>query len=45
MHIALRAPKEKNFTVDGVNVVPDVHAVLEKVGNDDIVSPADAVCN
>jgi hypothetical protein len=31
MHIALRAPKEKHFNVDGVNVVPDVHAVLEKV--------------
>ncbi len=31
MHIALRSPKDKNFFVDGTNVTPDVHAVLEKV--------------
>lgn len=31
MHIALRAPQNKQFFVDGVDVVPDVHAVLDKV--------------
>ena len=33
MHIALRAPITKQLIVDGANVVPDVHAVLEKVPN------------
>lgn len=31
LHIALRAPKEASITVDGENVVPHVHAVLEKM--------------
>ena len=31
MHVALRAPKEKQLFVDGEDVVPGVHAVLEKV--------------
>ena len=29
LHTALRAPKDKTITVDGHNVVPDVHAVLD----------------
>src|SRR5215218_2415663 len=28
LHVALRAPKGERFTVDGDNVVPEVHAVL-----------------
>jgi glucose-6-phosphate isomerase len=31
LHAALRAPKDKVFNVGGVNVVPDVHVVLEHV--------------
>ena len=31
MHIALRAPKSKEIFVDGENVVPAVHAVLDKI--------------
>ena len=31
MHIALRSPKDKKFIVDGEDVVPFVHAVLDKV--------------
>lgn len=31
MHVALRAPKEKTLFVDGVNVVPEVHSVLQKI--------------
>src|SRR5438046_2131876 len=31
LHVALRAPKEASITVDGQNVVPEVHAVLEKM--------------
>jgi len=31
LHVALRAPKETSFTVDGKNVVPEVHAVLDKM--------------
>src|SRR5437667_1088740 len=31
LHVALRAPKGTSFTVDGRNVVPEVHAVLEKM--------------
>lgn len=30
-HAALRAPKGAVFTVDGENVVPDVHAVLDRI--------------
>ena len=31
LHIALRAPKSETIHVDGKNVVPDVHAVLDKM--------------
>jgi len=31
LHIALRAPKGTSIVVDGKNVVPQVHAVLEKM--------------
>jgi len=30
-HVALRAPRSANFLVDGRNVVPDVHAVLDRM--------------
>ena len=31
LHVALRAPKDAAILVDGKNVVPDVHAVLDKM--------------
>jgi glucose-6-phosphate isomerase len=31
LHVALRAPKESSIVVDGENVVPNVHAVLDKM--------------
>jgi glucose-6-phosphate isomerase len=31
LHVALRAPREASIVVDGVNVVPEVHAVLDKM--------------
>jgi glucose-6-phosphate isomerase len=31
LHIALRAPKSEHILVDGVDVVPEVHAVLERM--------------
>jgi glucose-6-phosphate isomerase len=31
LHVALRAPKGAGFLVDGKNVVPEVHAVLDKM--------------
>lgn len=31
MHVALRCPKGKSLYVDGEDVVPAVHNVLEKV--------------
>ena len=31
LHVALRAPASKSIVVDGVDVVPDVHAVLDKM--------------
>lgn len=31
LHVALRAPKGSSIVVDGKNVVPDVHTVLEKM--------------
>jgi glucose-6-phosphate isomerase len=31
LHVALRAPKGATILVDGVNVVPEVHAVLDKM--------------
>jgi glucose-6-phosphate isomerase len=33
LHVALRAPRESSILVDGVNVVPQVHAVLDKMGD------------
>jgi glucose-6-phosphate isomerase len=32
LHVALRAPKGSEITVDGKNVVPDVHEVLDRMG-------------
>lgn len=31
LHVALRAPRNATIMVDGVNVVPEVHAVLDKM--------------
>src|SRR5258706_3489200 len=31
LHVALRAPRGTSIVVDGRNVVPDVHAVLDKM--------------
>ncbi len=31
LHVALRAPKGASILVDGKNVIPDVHAVLDKM--------------
>jgi glucose-6-phosphate isomerase len=31
LHVALRAPRDAKIFVDGKNVVPDVHAVLDKL--------------
>jgi len=31
LHVALRAPKDAQIMSDGVNVVPEVHAVLDKM--------------
>src|SRR6187200_2200999 len=33
LHVALRAPRGASILVDGKNVVPEVHAVLEKMGD------------
>jgi glucose-6-phosphate isomerase len=33
LHVALRAPKGASILVDGRNVVPEVHAVLEKMSD------------
>jgi glucose-6-phosphate isomerase len=33
LHVALRAPKEQSIVLDGEDVVPKVHAVLEKMAN------------
>ncbi len=33
LHIALRAPKDQSIVVDGKNVVPEVHAVLDKMSD------------
>ena len=32
LHVALRAPREASIVVDGRDVVPDVHAVLDRMG-------------
>ncbi len=33
LHVALRAPKNASIMVDGKNVVPEVHAVLDKMSD------------
>jgi glucose-6-phosphate isomerase len=33
LHVALRAPQDQSIIVDGVNVVPEVHAVLDKMAD------------
>jgi glucose-6-phosphate isomerase len=33
LHVALRAPRGASIVVDGVNVVPEVHAVLDKMSD------------
>jgi glucose-6-phosphate isomerase len=33
LHVALRAPRDATIVVDGHNVVPDVHAVLDRMGD------------
>ena len=33
LHVALRAPRDASILVDGRNVVPDVHAVLDKMAS------------
>src|SRR5437764_15153983 len=31
LHVALRAPRDQSIIVDGANVVPEVHAVLDSM--------------
>jgi glucose-6-phosphate isomerase len=33
LHVALRAPRDAKIVVDGVNVVPEVHAVLDRMAD------------
>ncbi len=33
LHVALRAPRDEQIVVDGENVVPEVHAVLDKMAS------------
>jgi len=33
LHVALRSPRERSIVVDGENVVPQVHAVLDKMAD------------
>src|SRR5262249_61421561 len=33
LHVALRAPKGASINVDGKNIVPEVHAVLDKMAD------------
>ena len=33
LHVALRAPKDTSIFVDGMNVVPEVHAVLDRMAD------------
>src|SRR6266571_4468413 len=33
LHVALRAPRDQSIIVNGENVVPQVHAVLDKMAN------------
>ena len=39
LHVALRAPRGASIIVDGRNVVPDVHAVLDKMADFSIGNP------
>ena len=39
LHVALRAPKGASIVVDGKNVVPQVHAVLDKMADFSDSSP------
>src|SRR3954451_2686661 len=33
LHVALRAPRDASIVVDGKNVVPEVHVVLDRMGD------------
>ncbi len=33
LHVALRMPRDKSLVVDGVDVVPEVHGVLDRMAN------------
>ena len=33
LHVALRAPRDRRILVDGVDVVPEVHAVLDRMAD------------
>ncbi len=33
LHVALRAPRDQSIIVDGVNVVPEVHTVLDRMAH------------
>ena len=35
LHVALRAPRGAHMEVDGIDVVPDVHAVLDAMAGTD----------
>ncbi len=39
LHVALRAPRGTQIKVDGVDVVPEVHAVLNKMAKSKFVTP------
>ena len=40
LHVALRAPKGASIVIDGENVVPQVHAVLDKMAASPTASAA-----
>ena len=40
LHVALRAPKGTSIVVDGENIVPQVHTVLDKMADFSTVSAA-----
>ena len=44
LHVALRAPKGTSIVVDGENVVPEVHAVLDKMAEIGRASCRERVC-
>src|SRR5439155_2226608 len=33
LHVALRAPRDASIVVDGRNIVPEVHAVLDRMAD------------